>query len=133
MTTAGEARMYLQGEVEHGFEEAERYLKTFSSEASKTLKGVAQGIYQLARNLRRNKMISKEIAANLQICYNDLIELSHEAGKKASSQLSPAEKEAAKRVLVEQLKRTRKKMRLVESLLIRLEKEPQKQSNQLRA
>ena len=118
--------MYLQGEVEEGLKGAEQHLNLFSSEASKTLRAIAQRIYQLARNLRRNKSIPAKIPINLQICYNDLLDLGHEAGKKSSSNLNAAEKEAVTKNLLADLKAVRKKLSLVESLLVQLEKQDQK-------
>jgi hypothetical protein len=126
--------MYLQGEIEQGLEEAERYLTLFSPEASKTLREVAQGLYQLARNLRRNKGIPVKIAANLQVCYKNLMDLAHEAGKKASSTINTSGKELIKTALLRNLKSVRDKINVVESLLVLVEKQEQKGNrSQLRA
>ncbi len=126
-TTVGEARMYLQGAVERDLFEAETHIKLFSkTDVASTLRKTAQGIYQLSRNLRRNKEVPSRIPANLQICYDDLIELSDEAGRKILPSLKPAEKEAVKRLLLAKIEMIRKKIRTVESILVQLEKEGQR-------
>ena len=126
MTTAGEARMYLQEGTGNWLDLSVTHIISFSREASDTLKKAAQGIYQLTRNLRRNKDISRGIPAILQICYKKLMELSNEASRKISPKLNPAEKEALKRKLLVDLEKVRKKIQTVGSLLVTLEKEGQR-------
>jgi|SRR3989344_2194307 len=127
---AGEAVVYLRGEAERDLQEAETYIESFSKDgAVKVLDKLCREIYQLARNLRRNKAIPENIPANLQICYNNLNDLSGDARRKIEPSLSAAAKKAVQGKLLRDLITLTKKIRTVESLLVQLEKEGQRKPN----
>jgi len=134
MTTTGEARIYLQDEVESKLLNVKAQIKFLSSmdakqepkqEALRTLQELHQGLYQLVRNLRR--ILPATITADLQICYNDLILLYNEIGK-ISSGMSRAKIQAAQELFLRNLKNIQKKLSIVESFLVTSEKEGQRKN-----
>ncbi len=124
MIDAGEALVYLRGEAERDLNEAETYIESFSKEgAVRVLNKLSREIYQLARNLRRNRDIPTRIPANLQICYNDLNDLGSNARRKMEPGLGAAAKKAVQGMLLKDLVTLTKKIHTVESLLVQVEKD----------
>ena len=134
MMNAGEAIVYLRGEAERDLREAEINLKLLSkAPALELLRKLKGEFYQLARNLRRNKTIPTRIPANLQICYDGVVDLHEAVGKKILSNQNTAEKEVVKRKLLADLEKVRVKIRTVENMLVQLEKEGKKSNQRLNA
>ena len=137
MTTAGEARMYLQDEVESKLSNVKAQIKLLSSmdatqepkqEAMRMLEELHQGLYQLVRNLRR--IVPATITADLQICYNDLMSLYNEI-RKITSGMTRAKIQAAQRLFLRNLENVQRKLSIVESFLVTSEKEGQRKNKDI--
>lgn len=133
MMDAGQALAYLRGEIERELQEVNIQIDLFSKEATDTARKAAQGLYQLVRNVHKNKDIPFIIPKNLRLCYQELLDLSDETGKSISPRLNPAEREAVKRRLVSDLKKIRDEISTVESFLVQIEQEGRKKNYQVRA
>lgn len=130
----GEARMYLQGEAEQCLHEAETHIKLLSKKDAVNILGkLSRELYQLARNVQREKNIPARIPANILICYDEVVYLGDDVGRKILSSQSAAEKEAVKRKLLADLVKVRAKIHTVESMLVQLEKEGQRDNQRLNA
>ena len=130
MMDVGEAIVYLKGEVERQLEEVEYNIKLLDSENAQerakkdvlqVLKDLHQGLYQLARNLRKNKSVPSSITANAQICYED-IKLLLSQIEKIKYGTAAAKIQAAQKLFLINLRSVRNKIQTVESFLVKLEK-----------
>ena len=139
MITVSEARMYLQGEAERNLREVETNITLLSSMDAKetpkkksmaVLRDLNNGLYQLARNLRREKTIPPAITANVEISYEDLKLLHNQIGK-ITYGLATAKMKATQELFLLNVKDVRKKFRTVESFLVRLEREGQGNSQRM--
>ncbi len=135
MVDVGEIMVYLQDNVGPELNKVETQFKLLSEQNAvavrtdtlNVLKELNLGLHRLLINAQRNKKnIPERIPVNIQICWNDLVSLRDEVGRKIHSSLSPAEGEAVKIKLLAGLKNIRKKIDFVKSMLVLLENEGKK-------
>lgn len=134
MIDVGEIKIYLQDEVKPELKKVEAQFKLLSKQNAVTvrtkaldiLKELNAGMHRLLINAQRNEDIPERIPVNIQICWESLVGLYDEVGRKILSSLSAAEGEVVKIKLLADLERICKKLDFVKSMLILLENEGKK-------
>ena len=114
-----EAGTYLRDVVEGYFSEIEGYLRIPSKDQALTkIRETYNGIYLLRTKLYRDKTISSDIPAILQVCVKELKVLEDEVGEQLIPNLSKASLEAIGSRLIRKLKAIHKKISSVQALLL---------------
>jgi len=133
MTTAGEARMFLEGKATEDLNQIKTALENLSREdAVRLINLLKSEIYLLRSDLYRNKAISKNILANLQNCCNKLDDLGDKVNKMILSETT-AEKQAIQGDLLKKLNAIKKIIDTQRSFLIQLEQEERRKDSSQQA